>query len=116
VALKPVVQGPGYESPNYGDVTYLDASVILGEDVLHCFLVNRNLENATPVEIHHPGGQLTGLASAEMVTGLHPETCNIFEQPDLITSRPFRAVNIQDGIARVELPPLSVVAMTFQTA
>jgi alpha-N-arabinofuranosidase len=115
VALQAVVQGPGYESPNYGDVTFLDASAILGEAVLHCFLVNRSLDESIQVEIQHPGGQIMGLDSAEVVTGLHPETRNTFEQPDLITSRSFKAVSIQDGIAQVEMPPLSVIAMTFQT-
>lgn len=116
VSLQPVVQGPGYESPNYGDVTYLDASAILGDGVLHCFLVNRSLEESTQVDIQHPGGQISGVASAEIVNGLHPGTCNTFDRPDLITSHAFRAVSIQDGAAYVELPPLSVVALTFQTA
>ena len=115
VSLQPVVKGSGYESPNYGYVNHLDTSAILGDDVLHCFLVNRSLDESIQVEIQHPGGRLSGVASAEIVTGLHPESCNTFEQPDLITSRPFRAVSLQDSAAYVELPPLSVVAVTFQT-
>lgn len=116
VALQPIVQGPGYESPSYGTVNYLDTSAILGDGVLHTFLVNRSLTESARVEIDHPGGQILGVQSAEIVTGLNPQVQNTYEQPDRIVSRPFQAVTVRDGQACVELPPLSVAAVSFRAA
>ena len=115
IALQPVVKGPGYESASYGYVNDIDTSAILGDGVLNVFVVNRGLEAIAQVEIQHPGGQLTSVKSAEIVTGSHPNDRNTYEQPDLITSQPFLAASIQDGSAHLEIPPLSVVAVTIQT-
>ena len=113
ISLQPVVEGPGYESPSYGYVNEIDTSAILGDGVLHVFLVNRNLEESALVEVQHPGGQLTGVASAEIVSGTHPDERNTFEQPDRVTSQKFQAVSVKDGAAQLEIPPLSVVAVSF---
>jgi alpha-N-arabinofuranosidase len=115
VSLQPVVKGPGYESASYGYVNDIDTSAILGDGLLHVFLVNRNLKGSAPVEVYHPGGQLNGLKSADILTGSHPNDRNIFEQPYLITSQPFSAVKVQEGFAELEMPPLSIVAITFKT-
>jgi alpha-N-arabinofuranosidase len=116
VSLQPVVKGPGYESPSYGYVNDIDTSAILGDGVLHTFLVNRSLEETARVEIEHPGGQLLSVDSAEIVTGSHPNARNTFEQPDQVVRQPFQAVSITDGVANLEIPPLSVQAVTFKTA
>jgi alpha-N-arabinofuranosidase len=116
VSLQPVVKGPGYESPSYGYVNDIDTSAILGDGVLHAFLANRSLEETAWVEIEHPGGQLLSVDSAEIVTGSHPKSRNTFEQPDLVMRQPFQAVSIADGVAHLEIPPLSVLAVTFKTA
>jgi len=116
IALQPVVKGPGYESASYGYVNEIDTSAILGDGVLHVFVVNRNLEAAARVEIHHPGGQLTGVESGEIVTGSDPDARNTFEQPNRITSQPFQALSIQEGVAQLEIPPISVVAVSFSCA
>jgi alpha-N-arabinofuranosidase len=116
VSLQPVVKGPGYESPSYGYVNDIDTSAILGDGVLHTFLVNRSLEETAQVEIEHPGGQLISVDSAEIVTGSHPNARNTFEQPDQVVRQPFQTVSITDGVANLEIPPLSVLAVTFKTA
>jgi len=116
VSLQPVVKGPGYESPSYGYVNDIDTSAILGDGVLNVFLVNRDLKESASVEVHHPGGQLTGVESAEIVTGSHPNDCNTFDQPNLITTQPFQSVSIKDGVAHLEIPPLSVVAVSLTCA
>jgi alpha-L-arabinofuranosidase len=108
------VKGPGYDSSSYGYVNVLDTSAILGDGILHVFLVNRNLGDAAHVELHHPGGQLLSVDSAEIVTGPRPNASNTFEQPNLVVNQPFDIISIQDGLAHVELPPLSIVAVTFQ--
>ncbi len=113
VALRPSVSGPGYDSPSYGRVDTIDTSAILGEGVLHTFLVNRSQDETAEVEIGFPGGNLTGVQSAEVVTGPNADAKNTFEQPDLIRNRPLEGVTVQNGGAVVQMPPLSLAAITF---
>jgi alpha-N-arabinofuranosidase len=113
VALLPAVSGPGYESASYGYVNDIDSSAILGDGLLHVFLVNRNLDSEARVEVCHLGGRLTGVGSAEIVTGTHPNARNTFEHPKQVTSQPFQAVSIKQDSAQLEMPPLSVVAVSF---
>jgi alpha-N-arabinofuranosidase len=114
VALQPVVEGPGYESPSYGYASYIDTSAILGDGLLHVFLVNRSLDQAARVELEFACSQLLGLESAEMVTGTQPQDRNTYEQPDRVVSQPFGQVTFGNGSAFVEMPPLSIVAATFK--
>jgi alpha-N-arabinofuranosidase len=114
VALQPVVKGPGYTSRSYGHVNVVDTSAILGEGMLHVFLVNRSLGEAAPVTIDFAGGQLEGVVSAELVTGPNAQIRNTYEQPRNIHSQPFTTARVQNGKATVELPPLSVAALTLK--
>jgi alpha-N-arabinofuranosidase len=116
VALLPKVTGPGYDSPSYGHVNYIDTSAIRGDSVLNVFLTNRSLTETAPVTVSFPGGQLTGVQSAEIVTGSDPKALNTYEKPNLITSQPLKSVTVRDGQGYVELPPLSVAAVTFKIA
>ncbi len=116
IALQPVVKGPGYESTNHGYVNDIDTSAILGDGLLHVFLVNRNLAESASVEIDFPGGKLTDVGSAEIITGPHPNARNTFEQPNLITHRPFQKTAIKEGVGYLEIPPLSFVAASFNYA
>src|SRR5512145_331736 len=57
IALLPSVSGPAYDSPSYGRVNTVDASAILGDGVLHAFLVNRNLRETAEIEIDYGRGK-----------------------------------------------------------
>lgn len=116
MALLPIVNGPGYTSPSYGYVNNIDTSAILGDGELHIFTVNRSLDQSAPVEINYAGGKISSLKSAELLTGDSPQTQNTFEQPGQITNQPFKDVTIHEGIANFEMPPLSIVALTFNLA
>ncbi len=116
LALRPLVQGPGYESPQYGFVHDVDTSAILGDGVLHLFLVNRSLQASTRVETRLAGLRLASVQSAELVTGPSAAATNTFEDPDVVSLRPFSSVMVQDGNAALVIPPLSVVAVTFALA
>ncbi|RPI31073.1 MAG: alpha-N-arabinofuranosidase [Chloroflexota bacterium] len=116
VSLHPLVKGPGYTSASYGPVKYIDTSAILGEDILHIFLTNRSLSEIAPVTIDFIGGQLEGLVSAEMVTGPAAQAQNTYEHPWSVCSQPFNAVQVKNGTANLNLPPLSVAALTFKLA
>ncbi len=113
MALRPAVKGPGYMSRSYGYVNTLDVSAILGDGVLHVFLINRSQTDAAPVKIDLAGRSLKNLESAEIVTGPNAQACNTFERPGHICSQPFTSVRISEGQALAQLPPLSVTALTF---
>ena len=114
IALNPMVQGPGYESPVYGFAHHIDASAILGDGVLHLFLINRSQVEPAVVETSLSGLCLESVLSAELVSGPTVDATNTFEQPDAITYRSFEDVSIQDGNAAVKMPPLSAAGITFK--
>jgi alpha-N-arabinofuranosidase len=112
-ALQTVVSGPGYESKNYGFVHIIDASAILGKGVLHAFLVNRNTSEPAIVELTPAGITLKSILSSELVTGPSATACNTFEQPNLIHGRKLGKIKLTDQKATIQLPPLSVAAISF---
>jgi alpha-N-arabinofuranosidase len=114
-ALQLVLKGPGYESPSYGFVNFVDASAILGNGILHVFLTNRSTDETATVEISNAGIPLESVQSAELVTGPSATTCNAFDQPSLISSQRFEAIKLEDGIATFQLPPYSIAAISFDT-
>jgi alpha-N-arabinofuranosidase len=114
IALQAVVKGSGYISDSYGYVNNVDTSAILNNCLLNVFLVNRSMSESSPVVIDLVGHRLSRVESAEVLTGPHAKACNTYEQPLIVSSQPFRAVQIQNGKAVVELPSLSVTALTFE--
>ena len=116
IALLPSASGPAYESPSYGRVNVIDTSAILGDGVLHIFLVNRDIRETAEIEIDHGRGKLVSVISAEVVSGPNADACNTYENPNAICSQPLPTVKISEGKASVQLPPLSVSALTFRTA
>jgi alpha-N-arabinofuranosidase len=117
VSLRPVVDGPTYESKSYGKVDTMDASAILstgsGSDRLHLFATNRSLDETAIVRLVLADRDVAALEGGELLTGPDAKAANTFEEPDVVEPRPFERARIADGQAEVELPPLSVTAMTF---
>ncbi len=113
VSLRPVVQGPSFESRANGLAQLIDASAILNQSQLNVFLTNRSPDEPAIVQISVEDCPIVSLDSAELVTGPDAQAANSFEHPDVIRSQPFTEVKISQGKATVELPPLSIAAMTF---
>ena len=84
-----------------------------GSDVLHIFLVNRSIEQSASIQIAITGVQIKSLRSADLVTGPSASAANTFEKPNTIGRQQFRNINLVDEKAVVELPPLSVAAISF---
>lgn len=116
IALLPSISGPAYESPSYGRVNTIDISAILGDGVLHIFLVNRNISEIAEIEIDHGRGKLISVISSDVVSGSDPNVYNTYENPKAICSQPLQTVKVSEGKGSVQLPPLSVAAITFRTA
>jgi alpha-N-arabinofuranosidase len=114
VALQTVVQGPGYESKNYGFVHTIDSSAILGEGVLHAFMINRSKTDTATVELSPAGIQIKSVKSAELVTGPSAKSCNTFDHPDTIHTQTLGKIDLTGQKATIHLPPLSVGAITFE--
>jgi alpha-N-arabinofuranosidase len=113
IALQPIVRGPGYDSPSYGFVHTIDTSAILGNGVLHTFLVNRSTEESTTIQIAAAGVQIKSVKSAELVTGPSAAASNTFDKPNTICNQKLSKIKLDDGTAVLQLPPLSVAAITF---
>ena len=113
VSLRPVVAGPVYDGRMNGRVHVVDTSAIFAADQLHLFVVNRSLDEPARVQVELADRRIAALDCAELLTGPGPKAANSFEQPNLIKSRTFEEARIAAGRAEVELPPLSVTAMTF---
>ena len=114
ISLRVITDGPEYSSPSHGTVTVLDSSAILNRDHLHVFATNRSLDQSARVEINLADGQITSLENGELLTGPTPDAANTFEHPETIRPQTFTAVEIVNGRAVFELPPLSLAALTLQ--
>jgi alpha-N-arabinofuranosidase len=113
-SLRIITQGPEYVSPTHGTTSVVDSSAILNGEELHVFATNRSLTETAQIEVHLADGQLKTLESGELLSGPAADAANTFESPDLIHPTPFTEVKFVNGAAVFELPPLSLVALTFQ--
>ncbi len=114
VAIQPAVSGPAYDSPSYGRANYIDTSAVLGDGLLHTFLVNRCISEQAEVEIDHASGRIVAVESAEVLSGTDPKANNTYEHPNMVCSGPLNAVKVVDGKASLSLPPLSIAAVTLK--
>lgn len=115
-ALRLVVDSPTYETKNYGTAKTVDASAIVDGNALSLFLVNRSLTEPMELELRVGDAKVQKLLKAEVVTGTDPKAFNTVDKPDAVTQRSFTDATIRDGVATLKLPPLSVVAATFELA
>lgn len=115
VSLQVLLEGPTYESKSYGVVPLIDASVIMGSGVIHCFLVNRSTSIAQEVEVALADGRLTAVVEGEIVSGSDPKAINTFESPELVRSIPYSEGVVKNGKVLFKLPPLSLLAVTVST-
>jgi len=114
VALRATVDGPRYLSASYGEADEIDCSAILDGDQLHVFATNRHLDEPATVTIAVADRKITRGVDADILTGPDAKAENSFEFPTVIQSVPLDGVAIDDGVARVAMPPLSFAATTFE--
>ena len=113
VSLQVTLDGPSYESKNYGTTSVIDASAVLGGNRLHVFVTNRSLEEAADVTVAIADRPIVALQNGEILSGTDPKAANTFERPDRVASRPFTEVSCANGRATVALPSCAVAALTF---
>lgn len=112
VSLRPAIDGDSYATGKYGEATCIDTSAILGDGVLHVFLLNRTDEDHD-VEIKLADRDIVSLVNAELLTGETAKTANSFESQDSVKPTLFDDIRFSGRQAHTTLPPLSLVAATF---
>jgi alpha-N-arabinofuranosidase len=113
-SLRVISDGPEYTSASHGTTSVVDASAILNGDSLHVFATNRSLDQSVRVEVNLADGQIITLDNGELLTGPSADAANTFEHPETIRPQAFTAVEITDGQATFDLPPLSLAALTLR--
>ncbi len=114
VALRRAIEGPTYEGATNGRVHTVDTSAIVDGDRLHVFATNRSLDSAAPLRVALADRTIAKVLDAEMVSGDDPKAENSFEDPDVIRSVEFKDLQVAEGEGIASLPPMSVVAMSFE--
>lgn len=113
VSLRVALEGPVYESKNYGRANFIDASAILDGQRLQVFATNRSPDANLELLVHPADLTINGVESAEILCGPDAKAANSYEQPDVVQARPFDGVSLKAGTVRCTLPPLSFTAMTL---
>jgi alpha-L-arabinofuranosidase len=114
VALNISLNGPGYESNTNGYVTFIDASSILNKNNLNVFLTNRNTSKEAEVNINIADAVIDSCESAEILTGPDAKAVNLLNSPNIIASKRFNDISVNNGNAQVKLPALSFAAITLK--
>lgn len=117
ISLQSVLEGPTYTGQTHGVVSTIDHSAILNEKQLNVFMTNRSPDQAAEVQITLADLQIESFGSGELLSGPDAKAANSFDLPDTIRSLPLEEagveVHIKNGTAVLELPPLSMAALTF---
>lgn len=114
VSLQTQVDGPGYEGRTHGRAAFTDSSAILDGNHLHLFVTNRHPAKASTIRVAVADRTVEALENGDLLTGPYAKAANSFEEPDVIQPRPLGEAAIKSGEAHLELPPLSLAAMTFR--
>ena len=113
-ALRTSVEGPRFKGRQHGETPFLDTAAIRDGETLHLFVTNRDPAAAAEVEIRLAGSEVMGLTSGELLTGKSAKSANSFDTPDEVRARAFDDLRTDNGRARLEMPPLSLVALSLQ--
>ena len=106
-------EGDGYDSGKYGWASFIDVSAILDKDQMHCFLVNRHLGASQQIQVEVADTAVTAFLNGEVLTGPDAKAANTWAERDVVGKRPFEGVQIENGRVTVELPPLSMAAISL---
>ena len=117
VSLTPVVAGPTYQAGERGEVPVLDVSASYDGDSgrTTTFAVNRDSENPVTATLSVTGRSVTSAGEGWLLTGDDPKAHNTWDEPDRVTPV-ICDVLVEDGVARVEMPPMSIIVVTLDTS
>ena len=107
-ALRPIISSPVYDCRDYEKVPLVDAAAVLGDDgSLTIFAVNRDTEDAIPLECDlRAFGQLR-IAEHTVLHHDDVKAVNTEENPNEVTPKKGRGGKAENGKVTVRLPALS---------
>ena len=115
-SLTPVVAGPMYLAGDRGEVPALDVSASYDgpNGRATVFAVNRDSENSITATLSITGRSVSGAGEGWLLTGDSPKAHNDWDAPGRVTPVSCE-VAVEDGVARVVMPPMSIVTVTLET-
>jgi alpha-L-arabinofuranosidase len=75
--------------------------------------MNRSTDEPAVIELQPTGMSLRSVQSAEYVSGPNADAGNTFDEPGVIKCQHFDGVALDEGMAILKIPALSVVAISF---
>ena len=114
VALDVMVTAPEVDTPKYGPVSMLDVSSSYDADsgTTAVFIVNRSQTESVVADLIWQAGQPQSIAEAWQLSGTDVKATNDWDAPNRITAQPIDAPAVDDGMATLQLPPLSYTVLT----
>jgi alpha-N-arabinofuranosidase len=96
---------PGYDVPDEGEVSVLEATAVLDRDALSVFAVNRGAE---PLALEAPVRDLDfGTAEHTVLTGQDLMLSNTAQAPDRVAPSAVPGARVEAGVLHAELPARS---------
>jgi alpha-L-arabinofuranosidase len=116
VALEVGIDGPSYETAEYGEVPLLDAVATVDPATRRTalFLVNRSQTEEAEVSAGLGALGVTSVEEAVTLSDPDPHAANTTEAHDRIGLRPSAAATVSDSTLRVVLPPVSWTAVSLR--
>ena len=115
ISLAQAVEGGTYSTTDGRTVKYIDSSAILDGKKLSVFACNRSIDESMQLTIDVADGNIKAVKNAEMLTGKDAKDANSFQKPNVIKAKDaVKAVKLNDGKAMLKMPPLSILAATFE--
>jgi alpha-N-arabinofuranosidase len=112
--LRVEVQAPGHETARYGEVPTVDAVATHDEESgdVTVFVVNRHLTEATDLAVSVGGfGREMRVAEAWTLSDPDLYAVNTEQEPNRVTPRESEKAEIDGGVLRASLPPVSWTAI-----
>jgi alpha-N-arabinofuranosidase len=107
--LRLAVESPSYQTSEYGTVPLLDAVATVDDETgsIAVFLVHRDLH--APITVSIDLGSLGPVRLGETTTLADddPTATNTFEHQQRVAPTPNQSARIDNGVLRVDLPPVS---------
>jgi len=115
-ALDVSVRAPLVETKAYGGVPTLDVSSSFNFENQQgaVFLVNRSQTESVVTDIVWQDGKPVQINKAWQLAGNDPKESNSWDEPNRLVSDTISAPTVEEGQATMQLPPLSLTAITFQ--
>ncbi len=105
-ALRTLIDAPTHPTHLYGDVPGVDAAATRDGDATAVFLVNRNTQHNTEVEVDLRGMPAQRLITSGALAEHDPYRSNTMHEPDAVQLKPTNAALTGNSV-RVTLPPVS---------